>query len=90
MYLVFGQLVAAQDKAHLRAIAVGDDQVPASFDHVGDVPDRLLDSGPLGLHVLVLLVQNQRVAADGDDDTGHYSTAPRTRARRAMRITTPL
>ena len=43
VHLAGGQLVAAQDEADLRAVAVGDDHVPAAFDHVGDVLTGLLD-----------------------------------------------
>jgi hypothetical protein len=35
--LVRGQLAAAQDEADLRAVAVGDGDVPAVLDHLGDV-----------------------------------------------------
>jgi hypothetical protein len=32
-----GDLRAAQDESNLRSIAVADRQVPAGFDHIGDV-----------------------------------------------------
>jgi len=66
VYFVRGQLVAAQDEAHLRAVAVGHDHVPALHDHVGDVPARLLDRAYLRRHILMLFVRDQGIAADGD------------------------
>ena len=39
---------------------------------------------------LVVAVRNQRVAAYGNYESWHYSQAPRTDDRSAMRITTPL
>ena len=67
MHFVRSQLVAAQDEADLRAVAVGHDHVPAALDHVGDVLAGLLDCADLRGDVLVLLIQDQGVAADGDD-----------------------
>ncbi len=67
MHLAGCQLVTAQDEADLRAVAVGDDHVPALHDHIGDVLARLLDSADLRGHVFVLFVEDQSVAAYGDD-----------------------
>ena len=46
--------------------------------------------GVLILDGLVVLVRDQRVAANGDNESWHYSHAPRTEERRAMRMMTPL
>ena len=67
MHLAGRQLVSPQDKADLRAVAVGHDHVPTLHDHVGDVPARLLDRANLRGHVFVLLIEDQGVAAYGDD-----------------------
>ena len=65
--LVDREFRAAQDVPHLRAVAVGDDHVPPGLDHVGDVM-----SGERGRFVLIwdrlmILVADERVAADRDD-----------------------
>ena len=65
--LVRGELGAAQDEADLRPVAVADRHVPAVLDHRGDVPAGLAGRDVLVAHRLVLLVLDQRVAADGDN-----------------------
>ena len=67
MHLAGRQLVSAQDEADLRAVAVGDDHVPALHDHIGDVLARLLDRANLRGYVFVLFIEDQSVAAYGDD-----------------------
>ena len=56
--LVNGELRAAQDEPHLRAVAVGDDDVPAGFDHVGDMAR--------GHRHLLILVGDRQVIAVAD------------------------
>ena len=60
---VDGDFGAPQHEPHLRAVAVGDDDVPAGLDHVGDVMGDDRD-----LIVLVrdsyVIFANQRIAAD--------------------------
>ena len=65
--LVRRELGAPQDEADLRAVAVADRHVPAVLDHRGDVPAGLAGRDVLVAHRLVLLVLDQRVAADRDD-----------------------
>ena len=67
MDLMRGQFVAAQDEAHLRPVAVGDDGLPAALDHGRNVAGRLAYGVPLVLHIGWRAVGDQRVAADGDD-----------------------
>ncbi len=59
VHLGLGQLVAAQDEADLGPISMGDDQVPAALDHVGDVLAGLVDCIPLRGYILVFRIQNQ-------------------------------
>jgi hypothetical protein len=54
--LVGGQFAAAQDEADLRAVAVGDGDVPAVLDHLGDVAGGLVGRVVLVFDRLVLLV----------------------------------
>ncbi len=93
------ELRAPQDEAHLWAVAMADGDVPAFLDHPDDVPACLLCRDVLVAHGLVLLVLDERVATDRDDRGSRrrhgtcllpYSTAPRIRASRDIRITTPL
>jgi hypothetical protein len=55
-----------QDVTHLRTIAVGDNDVPAVFDHVGDAgngePRRFVLIG----NCLMILIADKRVAANRD------------------------
>ncbi len=89
--LMTGQLGAAHDEPHLRSVAVGDGHVPAVGDELGDVLIRLPRRFVLVLDGLMLFVLDQGVTADGDDRSRHrYSTAPSTRASKAIRMTTPL
>jgi len=70
-----GQFATAEDEADLRAVAVGHGDIPAGLDHAGDVIGSLVGGLVLVLDGLVLLVLNQRIAADGDDSEffGHRS-----------------
>ena len=92
--LVGRQLGSSKDEPHLRAVAVGNGHVPTLTDHPRDVPAGLARRDVLIADGLMLTVLDERVAADRDDGrSSHdvpYSTAPRTSARSAMRITTPL
>ena len=76
VHLVGCQFVAAQDKADLRAIAVGYDHIPAPFDHIGNVATGLLYRAHLRGDVLVLLVCDQRVAPDGNHSNLAHSYPP--------------
>jgi hypothetical protein len=60
-------LGTAQDEADLRTVSVPDGDVPTLFDHIGDVMRRLTGCLVLILNGLMLLVWNQRIAANGDD-----------------------
>jgi len=64
---LLGDLGAAQDESHLGSVPVGDDQVPAPLDHAGQMCACLTHSYPLIFDSLVLAIQDQRIAADGDD-----------------------
>jgi hypothetical protein len=64
---VDGKFRAAEDEAHLRAIAVGEDDVPTGFDHVGDMPRGKLDLLVLIGDRQMILVPDQRIAADRHD-----------------------
>ena len=83
-------LGAAQDEPDLGAVAVGNGHIPSLSDQGCDVVVGLGCGGVLILDRLVVGVGNQRVAADSDNDCGHYSHAPRTDDSSAMRMTTPL
>jgi len=65
--LVQRQLDAAEDEADLRAVAVGQDEVPAERQQLGHVLAGLPGDLELVVDPLVLLVADQRVAADGQD-----------------------
>ena len=65
--LVRRELRAAQDEAHLRPVSVADHDVPAVLDHRGDVPAGLTGGDVLVADRLVLLVLDERVAADRHD-----------------------
>ena len=65
--LVRRQLGPPQDEAHLRPVAVADHDVPAVLDHRGDVPTGLTGRDVLVADRLVLLVLDERVAADRHD-----------------------
>ena len=86
--LVSRELGPAQDEADLRPVAVSDDDVPAVLDHRGDVPAGLPRRDVLVADRLVLLVPDQRVAADRDHCTpgGHHAAPnpPIVRARSAF------
>ena len=56
VHLVGGQLIAAQDKANLGSVAMGDNQVPATLDHVGDMVAGFPHCLPLGFYIFVLFV----------------------------------
>ena len=62
--LVRGELGSPQDEANLRAVAVPDRHPPAVGDERRDVMARLLERGHLVGNGLMLLVPDQRVAAD--------------------------
>ena len=62
-----GDLRAAQDEANLRPVTVADGQVPAGFDHIGDVVGGLAQGLLLSLHADTLFIFDQGVATDGDD-----------------------
>ena len=71
-----GNLRAAQDEAHLRAVAVTDGHVPACLDHVCDVVGGFFCGLVLIFNRLTFLVFDQRVAAnsnDGDLSFGFFS-----------------
>ena len=65
--LTTGELRAPQDEPHLGAVAVTDGDVPSGLDEDCDV----VGGGPGGevlvLDRRVLRIEDQRVAADGDD-----------------------
>ena len=67
VHLGRGEFVALQDVADLRAVAVGDDGAPAGLDEVGDVGRGFANGVPLVLHLRMLRVLDERVAADGDE-----------------------
>ena len=54
-----GQLVAAQDEAHLWAVPVRDHHIPPLFYHVRDVAARFLNRLPLVFHLGVLLILDE-------------------------------
>src|SRR6185295_6286125 len=66
-HLAVGDLGAAQDEADLRAVAVRQHDVPAGGDHRRDVRRRLADRVVLVVERGVRVVEDERVAADGDD-----------------------
>ena len=74
--LVVGELRAAQDEADLRAVAVGDDEVPARVDQVDEMRGDRAARSRTGRGSIVLLVAHQRVAAERDDrQSAHGVTA---------------
>ena len=60
------QLRAAQNKTNLRAVAVRQYQIPACFDHVGDVLNAFHHRFVLVGNAVVVIVLDQRIAAYGD------------------------
>jgi hypothetical protein len=70
--LVDRELRATKDEAHLRAVAVGDDDDPARLDHVGDMRDGQRHPLELIGDRHVILVADEGIAADRDDgELGH-------------------
>ena len=61
-----GEFRAAQDEAHLRAIAVRDNDVPAGLDHVADLTHRDRHGFVLIRNRLVVLVADQRISSNRD------------------------
>jgi hypothetical protein len=67
MDLRCSQLIPAEDEADLWAVAMCHNHIPPALDHVGDVLAGLFNRAHLRIHILVLFVQDQGVAADRDD-----------------------
>ena len=84
IHLVLGELGAAQDEAHLRPVAMGDNEFPALLDHVDQRRHRAADGLVLLRDRVVLGVGDQCVAAEGHD-RGAHSPAPGGRPRPAPR-----
>jgi len=78
--LVARQLRATQDKADLWAVAVAYGDVPTPLDHASDVDTGLAGCFVLIGHRLVLLVLDERIAADSNDSNSfvlsHYQDPP--------------
>ena len=66
---VRGELVLDQQVAHLRSVAVGQDDLDTGGDDVGDVPGRLADGVPLGGGRRRTVRPGHGVAAQGDHHT---------------------
>ena len=89
MHDVLRGLLLQQDPAHLRAVAVGDDDLPPGGRDVGDALGGRA-RGPVHLLERVLgAAAEQGVAAEGDDDPLHPDASrpearlsPRAPARR--------
>ena len=62
--LVDREFGPAQDEAHLRAVAVGENHLPAGFDHLGYMARRERGLGELIGDREMVLVANEGVAAD--------------------------
>ena len=86
--LVRGELGAPEDEADLGPVAVADRDVPAVLDHRSDVPAGLAGRDVLVADGLVLLVLDQRVAADRDDCVFFFiaSYPPIVRAQSALPV----
>ena len=65
--LGLGEFGATQDEAHLRAVAMGDNEFPALLDHVDERRHRPADRLVLLRDGVMLGVGDQSVAAEGDD-----------------------
>jgi hypothetical protein len=63
---VHRQFTASQDKTYLRTIAMGQNHLPPGFDHVDNMSCSPAGSLVLIGNRLVILVNNQRVAANGN------------------------
>ena len=61
-----GHLGAAHDETHLRAIAVGYQNLIALLNQIGNVFDRLPDGLMLIFDRLLIFALDQRVSADGN------------------------
>ena len=64
---VAGEIGAQQDEADLRAVAVGDHDAVARGDERGDVVGRFAGRLVLVGHGDFLAVEDEGIAADGDD-----------------------
>src|SRR5207244_7973252 len=74
-----------EDEPHLRAVAMGDGDVPATPDHAGDVPARLAGGDVLVPDRLVEPVLDQRVPADRHHcPAPHFEDRPVCRVRNTM------
>lgn len=62
-----GDFRAQHDEPHLRAVAVGDQHLPALLDDVGDVLHRLAQREVLVFDALLVAVLDEGVAPNGDD-----------------------
>ena len=79
---LLGDLRTAQDKADLRAVAVGDDHVVAALDHIRDMDRRLTYGRVLIRYGLMSLIPDQRVSSDRDHrQLAHRSSLPLSLSR---------
>ena len=64
-----------ENESNLRAVPMRNDDAKTSFDQIGDVARRLNYGCVLVGHAHVLVVFDERIAANGDDD-GFHSPEP--------------
>ena len=62
---------AQEDESNLRAVPVGNDDAKTCLSQIGDVARCLNHGRVLVGHAHVLVVFNERIAANGDDDGFH-------------------
>jgi hypothetical protein len=60
-------LRAAQNIPDLGTVAVTNGDIPALFDHIGNVQARLFGSLILAFHSDMLVIPDQGIPTDGDD-----------------------
>ena len=72
---VAGIFGAQQDKADLRAVAVGDDHVPALVNHVGDVDSGFSHGSELVRDAFMCFIFDERVASDGNNGQFTHRTS---------------